>query len=345
MGPGGRCPAASTERIGREARSGGTLRLPSDMMDDERRQIQAAHTELVEQGVLEPLSTQAADVRIWVDCELASLVENRFAERLDPREMTADLRARWEMRATVEHERLTSPHEYARYAIPYWILEGGVRRGTVALSTSRMGARLVTVSSLYVLPEHRGRGLARRFLVRALHAVDAHGSHGLRIPTYWTWQHAARFYLKLGLWVTNWKHSLVFSSQRRLPDFRIDVNGTCARFGTLGPGGPHHLIEATALGERLAWMESPRMVDLRRDGSEVCSLAVGTFALGLAIHGFPLVRSDAEWQDRHFSADFGGPEGLAYKIEIFEAVDRRDGFQVSTPRIPGLSYRAYDDID
>ncbi|WP_438014381.1 hypothetical protein WMF18_26150 [Sorangium sp. So ce315] len=31
-------------------------------------------------------------------------------------------------------------------------------------------------------------------------------------------------------------------------------------------------------------------------------------------------------------------------IELFEAVDRSFGFDVRTPRIPGLRYRAYEDI-
>jgi hypothetical protein len=31
---------------------------------------------------------------------------------------------------------------------------------------------------------------------------------------------------------------------------------------------------------------------------------------------------------------------LAYKIGVFEALDRRNGFDVRTPRIPGLPYDA-----
>jgi hypothetical protein len=30
---------------------------------------------------------------------------------------------------------------------------------------------------------------------------------------------------------------------------------------------------------------------------------------------------------------------LAYKIELFEAEDRKSGYDVRTPRIPGLAYR------
>jgi hypothetical protein len=34
----------------------------------------------------------------------------------------------------------------------------------------------------------------------------------------------------------------------------------------------------------------------------------------------------------------GMPEGLAYKIAVFEAVDRERGYDVRCPRIPGLDY-------
>ena len=51
------------------------------------------------------------------------------------------------------------------------------------------------------------------------------------------------------------------------------------------------------------------------------------------------------WARRHRWSDTGEPEGLAYKIEIFEALDRRHGFTVRAPRIPGLRYRDLDEID
>ena len=34
----------------------------------------------------------------------------------------------------------------------------------------------------------------------------------------------------------------------------------------------------------------------------------------------------------------GMPEGLAYKIAVFEAIDRERRFDVRAPRIPGLDY-------
>lgn len=41
---------------------------------------------------------------------------------------------------------------------------------------------------------------------------------------------------------------------------------------------------------------------------------------------------------RHASVDVGRPEGLAVKIQVFEALARHWGWQVSTPRIPRLDY-------
>ena len=56
--------------------------------------------------------------------------------------------------------------------------------------------------------------------------------------------------------------------------------------------------------------------------------------------GWPLIRSDETWECRHHWSDAGAsPEGLAYKIEIFEAVDRQRGFEVRAPRIPAVPGR------
>ena len=63
----------------------------------------------------------------------------------------------------------------------------------------------------------------------------------------------------------------------------------------------------------------------------------------LALAGWPLIRSAETWEQRHNWSDAGQPEGLAYKIEIFEAVDRRRGFDVRTPRIPGLLYSGLEE--
>jgi hypothetical protein len=70
----------------------------------------------------------------------------------------------------------------------------------------------------------------------------------------------------------------------------------------------------------------------------------GTFALHLALAGWPLIRSKENWERSWHWSDAGEPEGLACKIEVFEAVSRERGFDVRTPRIPGLQYRDLDQI-
>lgn len=317
--------------------------------DDERASILAAHAALVAEGVLEPLSRDHAESRLWLDCELASLVENRFFEALDPLALTPAERDRWERCATSD-EPLSSPHGHDWYRIPYWIRDGGERAGTIALATSYMGARLVTVSSLYVLPSHRRRGVATRALRRAQAAVCAHaagrGEHassralsGLRVPAYWTWQSAVRFYLDLGLWVSNWKHSLVFAWRDDLPPFRVEASEREARFSVVRDGIAAPLIVAERDGERLGWRQ------VGEDPPALRGPASQTFAVALAVRGFPLLRSPEAWAQRHASCDGGEPEGLAYKIEVFEAWDRKSGFLIRTPRIPGLAYREWDVID
>ena len=102
------------------------------------------------------------------------------------------------------------------------------------------------------------------------------------------------------------------------------------------------LIKARRLGERLEWRETPEMTS--RADSEVRWLAPGTFAVALATRGWPLLTSDDAWRrqlEQGFS-DGGGPEGLAFKIRSFEAWNRKNGWRVDTPRIPGLDYPDWD---
>ncbi len=196
-----------------------------------------------------------------------------------------------------------------------------------------------------MLPHLRGRGVAGGALRRAQAEVRAHGGRCLRVPAYWSWQPAVRYYLGLGLWVGNWKHSLVFAWHEHLPAHRIEVSGDTATFGVVREGRVEPLLVARREGATLGWSELPRFEALREEQPQVYHLARSTFALQLAVRGFPLVRSPEAWERRHDSADAGEPEGLAYKIELFEAWDRRSGFTVRTPRIPGIAYREWEDID
>jgi GNAT superfamily N-acetyltransferase len=315
------------------------------MRDDPLENVLEAHASLVKRGALHRLSKGAAETRAWIDCELASLVENRFFVPCDPRAFTPAWRAEWSPTAIRDGTRLGNPHARVKYAVPYWILDAGERVGTIALATSSLGGALVTVSSLYLYPEHRGRGVAGRTLRLARDAMADLGLDGLRVPTWWTWQPAVRRYLGLGMWVHNWKHELVFAWRRGQRDHRIAVDEREATFSLARDGDAELLITARRDGDRLGWMESPRLAELIASGSREARDAPGTFALALALRGWPLIRSAEHWNDRHGWSDCGDPEGLAYKIEIFEAIDRRHGFQICTPRLPGIAYRDYDDID
>jgi hypothetical protein len=54
-------------------------------------------------------------------------------------------------------------------------------------------------------------------------------------------------------------------------------------------------------------------------------------ALHLAVRGLPLVRGETEAARADRWCDIGEPEGLAYKIGIFERVAREDGWRVAGP--------------
>lgn len=197
--------------------------------------------------------------------------------------------------------------------------------------------------SLYVMPRDRGRGIAGGALRRCDAVLRAHGARGLRIPTWWSWQAAVRFYLGLGFWVASWKHQLTFMERQDLPPYRILEDRGVARLEIRQADAWRLLIIAENRGERLGWHEEPAVRS--SDGRPHPREAPGTLAAALAVRGWPLIRSEEAWARRHGWSDMGEPEGLAYKIEIFEAIDRRHGFTVRTPRIPGLRYRDLDEID
>jgi len=65
--------------------------------------------------------------------------------------------------------------------------------------------------------------------------------------------------------------------------------------------------------------------------------ARSTFAVALAVHGWPLLRAGDDI-DEVAGYDIGGPDVLACRIAVFDHLDRRSGFDVRAPRIPGLPY-------
>ena len=157
-------------------------------LEEAARRLADGHRALVADRVLEPLASDTHDTQRWMDCDLASFVEDRLFETMDPTMLTDDLRRAWTARATRPDERIESPHERAWYLSPFWLLAAGERVGTIALANSLAGADVVSVRSLYVTPRHRRRGIAGRALRRCDAVLRAHGARGLRIPTWWSWQ-------------------------------------------------------------------------------------------------------------------------------------------------------------
>jgi hypothetical protein len=186
--------------------------------------------------------------------------------------------------------------------------------------------------------EARGRGIAARALGALYDAAIEVGLDGVYLNTNWSWQPAVRFYLRLGFWVRNWKHCLLLMRARELCAYRVEIDGARATFVARLGDAWTPLIDAEHRGTILGWSQRAAFESLDDQDSPLVYLAPGTFALHLALRGWPLVRS-ADLRERRYEwCDMGMPEGLAYKIAVFEAVDREHGFDLRTPLIPGVDY-------
>jgi hypothetical protein len=309
-----------------------------DPFEGDRAKHEEVVRPLVDGGVLDPVGDRDDDAQLWLDCELCSFVENRFHHRLDPGTLGSDQREAWFSRALTTHERLMDPRR-SRFSTAFWIGDRGARAGTLALSNVTIGHRLLPVFSLYVFPAGRSSGLAYRTL-RAVHqASTAAGFAGIRLATHWTWQAAVRRYLfRYGMWAWSFKRSIDFVWASHLPSYAVTLDDHAARFAVDHDGRSVELLTASRDGEVLIWNELAAMTSRELNG-DVVFHARSTFALALAVHGWPLLRAGDDL-DEVAGYDIGGPDVLARKIAIFEHLDRRSGFDVRVPRIPGLPYEA-----
>ena len=298
--------------------------------------LAAVAAALVGYAVLEPISPDEDEARLWMDADLASLVENRFHVALEPAALTESERRSWMQRAVAPDERILDPRERDDDA-SFWILDAGRRAGTLAVETFALHPVFLRLSSLYVLPAFRHRGVAARVLRAAQAAAVAGGLDGVRVTTFWTWQRAVRWYLSLGMWACSFKRSIDFMWSDSLPAYVIEAGVSSARFSIVGGAGEHvELIAASRDGDRLVWHESPRLRS-EHETSMLPIYASATFAVALALECWPLLRSRERF-DEAKGWDLGGPEVLAQRIAVFEHLDRRHGFDVRTPVIPGLPY-------
>ncbi len=305
-----------------------------DWDDEQREAIAACCRQLVAEGWIEPLAPDAAETRRWDVLELASLWERHFHELLDVTTLSEEQRLSHERRVSFSGQPLANPH--GDYRQPYWLLDGDRRVGTIAIATMLLGSDLVSISSLYVVPAERRRQIGRRALASVFRAAVANGAGGIRLETSWTWQPAVRFYASIGMWVWMWKHDLVFKRRPELPAYRVELAERRASFLIEQAGEWHPMVHAQHRGERLGWEPCTRFDALGEESFELLHCIPGTFAVHLALAGWPLIRSDETWAKRYDWSDAGYPEGLAYRIGLFENADRQHGFDVRTPRIPGL---------
>lgn len=298
------------------------------------------HERLTSHPHFEPLGSEPRERQHFSDHDLASLVESRFGERLSLTALDQASREAWLARATLDGE-IDEPGSFGVRC--YWQREGDRRIGTIGTWMSRHDDSVLTVSSLYLLPQHRAAGHAARALLAVRDAAFAEGVRSVRLEVSWYAQPALRFYLRLGMWVRHWKEDLAFAFDPRLPHHTVEIDGDRARFLVGAEAEP--LLEAERRGDRLVWRELPSMYTSAWE--RVRLRAPSTFSAALASRGFPLLRSDELWQKQRATraADAGGPEGLAFRIQRLEAWAKRHDWPVRTPTIPGVGELGPDEWD
>jgi len=305
------------------------------------RDASPVHEDLLRAGLCAPVEIGGAEERLWLDCDLASLAEGRLGDPTDPRQIDEARRADWQSRATDESPMSLRSRD--RFERCYWLLDGAERIGTVALTTSALGAASLHMSSFYVFPPLRRRGAGSRFL-NALKEILARHRFGLRLETSYCWPRAVRFYLREGMWLRMWKRELSFCWAARQPRAEVSVGEDEASLSVSVDGQRVVLASARRHGDvlELHYPSQELLSDKRLDA--VCYDASTTLALHLALHGWPLIQSKEEWE-RGSGSDGGSPEGLAHKIAIWEAWAKKRGWLVPTVRIPGLEYPTWDEFE
>jgi hypothetical protein len=309
-----------------------------DRFENDHARNESVVRSLIEDGTLEPVAARDDDAQLWMDCDLCSFVENRLHERVEPEGLAIGERAAWLRRALATGETLMDPRR-SSFVAAYWLVERGVRAGTLALPRFTLGHHFLQIFSLYVFPARRSGGVAYRALRGVYEAALAAGYAGIRVATYWTWQAAVRRYLlRYGMWTRSFKRSIEFVWASDLPSHAITVGDRTARFEVAHGARTLELITASREGDLLGWNELPAMTSGELEG-EVVFHARSTFAVALAVHGWPLLRAGDDLGEAGIY-DIGGPDVLAYKIAMFEFFDRQSGFDVRVPHIPGLPYEA-----
>jgi len=125
---------------------------------------------------------------------------------------------------------------------------------------------------------------------------------GIRLETHWTGSLRCASMPGSGCGV-DVEHDLVFTWQPELPPYRVEIDGTEARFLIQLAGRWRAVVAARKLGDRLGWEEDA----LPPQPIQMSHAIPGTFAVHLALAGWPLVRSDENWERRYHWSDAGSP--------------------------------------
>ncbi|MEU6234228.1 GNAT family N-acetyltransferase [Kitasatospora sp. NPDC047058] len=275
-------------------------------------------------------AVEAGDGRRFALWDVASRAEGELAERVDPEALDAESERALRRRLGESGREWPDGELYRRR---YWVLgERGEPVGTIAVDNWTKGPGQLAVSSVYLRPAARGRGLACAALDAVYRAATAEGLPGYRLEAHWSWQHAVRYYLRRGLWVVSWKHALGLARMPQLPPYRVAEEG--GRLVLLLADGPHGwvpLLSAGHDGPDGRWLRLDETAAYRQSEGWVRDFARSTLALHLALAGRPLVRGPQWWAEAWRWADIGEPEGLAYRLGHG---DSGGGRPVGTPGRP-----------
>lgn len=263
--------------------------------------------------------------------DLASLVEGGLGEVVDPDALTPRAERGWREQLGESGREWPGGELYRRR---YWIVgERDAVAGTVAVDNWTKGPSQLAVSSLYLRPHARGRGLAAAALDEVYAAATAEGLPGFRLEAHWSWQPAVRYYLRRGLWVVGWKRSLSFARMPQLSLHRVREED--GRLLLLVADRQRGWVPILAAGQEGRWLRLDETAHYRGCDGWVHEYARSTLALYLALAGRPLVRGPQWWAEAWRWADAGEPEGLAARIEEFERAARsRAGRTVVSPYRP-----------
>jgi GNAT superfamily N-acetyltransferase len=274
---------------------------------------------------------------LWQSCELAIYANHRLHEPTNGLTLEADRRRELEQRVIVGDERLMDLTR-VEWLDFYWIERKADDRRIGIVSVQRPvsdSQPFIKVIDLYIAPPFRGAGLGLATLRTIREDVEARGFAGITLHTEWCWQAPLIYFLSHGFWVSGWKRDLSLVWMSDLPGYEIVNDGEGLTFllrpvdESGKPGVALYRARKHGADDRwLKWQETEDALQRVNDPRRFFEWHYGrcTFAVELALRGWPLVRDERAWAERLRWSDAGMPEGLADKIRIFEHLERDKGF-------------------